>query len=82
MVAYSLGDRCRAIAQARLAEVAPQVFIVIPWYLREVGGPNVPWQSPEPGHAIETTSSVTNFEQAHEVLAWWATRTYALNRHL
>ena len=77
--ANSLGES-RAIGQARLTEIAPSIFSVTPFYLREISGPDVPWQSPEPGGAIKTTSPITSFDEAHDVLAWWATKTFAMNR--
>ncbi len=80
IVAYSLGDTPRALAQARLIEVSPKLFTLVPFYLRELCGPDVPWLSPEPGSAIQTNSPITSFNEAHDVLAWWATKALAMNR--
>ena len=80
--AYTEGDGSRAQARARLREIRPEVFTVVPFYLREVSGPDVGWSLPERGSAIQTTSPITNFDEAHGVLAWWATQTYALRRRL
>ena len=78
--AYSLGEHTRALARASLKEIKPSVFSLIPIYLREICGPEVPWCSPAPGSAILTASPITNLREAHDVLAWWATKTFALNR--
>jgi hypothetical protein len=78
---YTEGDQ-RAHARAQLKEIKPSVFILIPIYLREISGPDVRWCSPEPGGAIETSSPITNFDEATTVFTWWATKTFALNRKL
>ena len=78
--AYTEGSENRAHVRARLREVRRGVFAVIPFYLREVSGPNVSWQSPKPSRAIQTASPIADFGQAHDVLAWWATQTFAANR--
>jgi hypothetical protein len=78
--AYSLGDTSRAHVRTRMREIEPGIFSLIPFYLREVCGPHVPWQSPEPGSAIQTTSPIATFDEAHDILVWWATQTIALNR--
>jgi hypothetical protein len=81
--AYTAGEERRAHVRARLREIRPRIFAAIPFYLREISGPEVPWQSPEPGRrAIETTSPITGFDKAHSVLAWWCTQAFALNRQL
>lgn len=78
--AYTAGEEWRAHARAHLREIRPGIFVVIPFYLRQISGPEVPWQSPEPGSAVQTISPITNFDQAHDILAWWATQTFAANR--
>jgi hypothetical protein len=78
--AYSLGDTTRALARARLKEIETHVFSITPFYLRGGCGPLVPWQSPVPGNPIQTTTPITHFDEAHDALAWWATRTFAANR--
>lgn len=78
--AYSLGEHTRALARASLKEIKPSVFSLIPFYLCEICGPEVPWCSPTPGDVIHTASPITNLGEAHDVLAWWATKTFALNR--
>jgi len=78
--AYTEGSERRAHARALLREVRPGVFAVVPCYLREVSGPNVTWTSPARGAPIQTAILIANFDQAHSVLQWWATQTFALNR--
>jgi hypothetical protein len=78
--AHTLGDGARALARAHLKEIEPYHFNVFPTCLREVCGPDIPWQSAEPGEAIHTASRTTNFDQAHDALTRWATVTLAVNR--
>lgn len=78
----TFGDASRALARAYLRETEPNVFSISPFYLREISGPDVPWQWPEPGSVIQTISPITNFDQAHDALTWWATQTFAANRRL
>jgi hypothetical protein len=78
--AYTEGSEHRAHVRARLREVRPGVFAIIPFYLREVSGPKVPWQSPEPGGALQIAFAIAGFDDAHSILAWWATQTFAANR--
>lgn len=78
--AFSIGDGTRALACGRLIEIEPNIFRVVPIYLRQICGPHVPWTSPAPGRAIQTISPITSFDQAHDVLAWWATQTFSTKR--
>jgi len=78
--AYTEGSEHRAHVRARLREIQPGLFAVTPYYLREVSGPDVPWTSPARGASVQTANPITNFDQAGEVLTWWATQTFAANR--
>ncbi len=80
--AYTEGSEHRAHARGRLTEIAPNTFSITPFYLREISGPDVHWLCPEPGAAIETTTPITNFDEAHSALAWWATQAFAKSRTL
>ena len=78
--AYTEGSERRAHARALLREILPGVFTIVPCYLREVSGPDVPWASPAREAPIQTATPISNFDQAHDALTWWATQTFAQNR--
>jgi hypothetical protein len=63
-------------ARGRLVEIKPDVFRLIPTELGDIAAGAVPWQSPEPGSAIETTSPITNSDEADYVLERWAVQTF------
>jgi hypothetical protein len=65
------GER-RALARAKLIEKSPDQFAFIPFYLREVAGPNIHWDEPAAGEPISTTTASVTFDEAHELLKSWA----------
>jgi hypothetical protein len=76
---YTDGPDRRAHARARMIERAPQILVVIPFYLREVGGPHVPWHVPARGQPIITVNTIRSFNEATDVLRWWSMKTCADN---
>jgi hypothetical protein len=77
--AFTEGTDRRAHARAWVRETAAGVFEVIPFYLREISGPNVRWYSPARGMPILTGRPITGLDEAQNVFNLWAMQTFAEN---
>jgi hypothetical protein len=74
--AYTDGER-RAYARARVQEIAPGIFKVFPFLLREISGREIQWNHPALGEPISTLAPVTSREEAHQTLLVWGSITFA-----
>lgn len=79
---YTEGEDRRAHARAQLREIAPDVFEITPFYLREVSGADLRWSAPERGMPIITSNVVVSFDQATGILQRWASRVFTENATL
>jgi hypothetical protein len=75
--AYTDGTDRRAHAQAWEIEIAPDRLEVVPIRLREVAGPDVKWHTPAREQPILTANPIRTRQEAVNVLAVWAMRTFA-----
>lgn len=78
--AYTDGSVYRAHVRAKLREKAPGVFTITPFYFREISGPMIEWQTPSRGEPIITLKPITSLDEAHQILVWWASVTFAHSR--
>jgi hypothetical protein len=75
---YSYGER-RALARAFVKEIAPGLYHIYPFYLREICGPEIHWTETKSNEPILTGTEVTDLLQVADILAWWATVTVSIH---
>lgn len=80
--AFTDGTDRRAYGRAKVHQIAQNVFVVIPFYVREISGPVIQWTVPPIGRPLLTKEPITSFTEASDVFKTWLMRTFAENAQM